>query len=192
MIERRVGAACGAMYVVVLVVAGSLGEPQPALSLELLSLTLFLPFAAILSSVLSGRGPRSWLSSTVLAAAIVDTSVKLASIGSGYSALDLPKGPLRQALTEATDASFIITMTPLALLCAAAGFSILRTPVLPRWLGWTGLVTAAALLANGTAIGTADAPAYLLFLLWTLGLSLGLLVSPSARRASQPTEPAGA
>jgi hypothetical protein len=112
LLERRVGAVCGATYVIVLVAAGSLGEPQPALSLELLSLTLFLPFAAVLSSVLSGAGPRSWLTSTVLAAAIVDTSVKLASIGTGYAALDLPDGPLRQALTDANDASFIITMTP--------------------------------------------------------------------------------
>jgi len=149
------------------------------------------PFAAILSSVLNGAGPRSWLASTVLAAAIVDTSVKLASIGTGYEALDLPDGPLRQALTDANDASFIITMTPLALLCAAAGFNILRAPVLPRWLGWTGLVIGAALLANGTAIGTADAPAYLLFLLWTLGLSLAFLASPSARTTTQSTEPAG-
>ena len=140
-----------------------------------------MAFAAYLASVLRGaEGPGAWLAPTVLATAVVDTSVKLASTGAGRAARDLTEGStLDTALHEMNNVSFIITMTPLALLAAAVSVVVLRTRVLPRVFGWAGAVVAVALLVNGAALGSETGFAFLAFLAWTFALSIRLTLRPS-------------
>ena len=57
----------------------------------------------------------------------------------------------------------------------AASIVFLRTALLPRWLGWTGLVVAAACL-----VGFLGAPMGL-FLLWITVVAIYLLRRPATR-----------
>jgi hypothetical protein len=184
----RLGAASGAMYVAALFVGPMLGGDTIVVPAELIGLTLFVAFAAYLSSVLrAAEGQGAWLAPTVLAAAVVDTSVKLSSAGAGRAARDLPDGSLHTALHEMNNVSFIVTMTPLALLVAAASVVVLRTRVLPRAFGWSGVVVAAALVANGVALGSETGFAFLAFLAWTLALSIRLTLRvPELAPATAP------
>jgi hypothetical protein len=181
----RLGAASGTMYVLGLFVGPMLGGGTIVVAAELVALTLFVAFAAYLSSLLrAAEGPGAWLAPTVLAAAVVDTSVKLASVGAGQAARDLPDGSLHTALHEINNVSFIVTMTPLALMAAAASLVVVHTRVLPRAFGWTGLVVAAALVANGAALGSETGFAFLAFLAWTLALSIRLTLRVPAPAAA--------
>jgi hypothetical protein len=45
---------------------------------------------------------------------------------------------------------------------------IVRSRVLPAWLGWSGAAVAPLLVANGFDLGAEFGPAFILFLLWTL------------------------
>ncbi|MGH8893736.1 MAG: hypothetical protein ACRDWY_10615, partial [Actinomycetes bacterium] len=171
----RLGAATGAVYVLALMGGPSLGQGTVVVAAELVALTLFVAFAAYLTSILrAAEGPGAWLAPTVLAAVAVDTAIKFAGIGAGHAARDLPDGRLHDVLHEMNNVSFIVTMMPLALATAATSVVVLRTGVLPRAFGWSGLAVAAALVANGAALGSEFGPAFLAFLAWTLALSIRL------------------
>ena len=188
----RLGAASGAMYVAALFVGPMLGGGTVVVAGELVGLSLFVAFAAYLTSLLRvAEGPGAWLAPTVLAAAVIDTSVKLAGVGPGYAARDLPDGSLHTALHEINNVSFIVTMTPLALMAAAASLVVLRTRVLPRAFGWSGLAVAAALVANGAALGSETGFAFLAFLAWTLALSIRLTLRGSAPERQAEAAPLG-
>jgi hypothetical protein len=191
----RLGAATGAVYVLALMGGPSLGQGTVVVAAELVALTLFVAFAAYLTSILrAAEGPGAWLAPTVLAAVAVDTAIKFAGVGAGYAARDLPDGRLHDALHEMNNVSFIVTMMPLALATAAASAVVLRTSVLPRVFGWSGLAVAAALVANGSDLGSEFGPAFLLFLAWTLALSIRLMLrtpSPSPVTAPPVTVPVG-
>jgi hypothetical protein len=177
----RLGAASGAIYVVVLMVGPTLGDGAVVIAGELVAMMLFVAFAAYLTSVLqAAEGPGAWLAPTVLAAAVMDTSVKLGSAGAGYAARDLPDGSLHTALHDINNVSFVVSMAPLALLTAAVSVIVLRTRVLPRVFGWSGVVIAAALAASAGALGSETIYAFLLFLAWTLALSVTLTVRGAA------------
>ena len=181
----RLGAASGTMYVLGLFVGPMLGGGTIVVAAELIALILFVAFAAYLTSLLrAAEGPDAWLAPTVLAAAVVDTSVKLSSVGAGQAARDLPDGSLHTALHEMNNVSFIVTMIPLALMAVAASVVVLRTRVLPRAFGWSGAVVAAALVANGAALDSETGFAFLGFLAWTLALSIRLTLRPSAPEPS--------
>jgi hypothetical protein len=90
-------------------------------------------------------------------------------------------------------ASFIISMLPLSVLTAAFAIVTLKTRVLPRWLGWFGGITGAALLVNGMALEAEFGPAFLLFLVWIVTTSVVLIrgAGARARQAAHP-QPASA
>ena len=74
----------GAIYVVVLMVGPTLGDGAVVIAGELVAMMLFVAFAAYLTRVLqAAEGPGAWLAPTVLAAAVVDTAVKLGSAAAG-------------------------------------------------------------------------------------------------------------
>ncbi len=180
----HLGAASGILYVVLLVLA----EPLPdaiGIRVELVGLVLFLPFLAYLTSILWTVPSAAWLAVTALAAGIANTAVKVASAAPALVARDEPEeSELAQALVAVNDASFVLTMYPLAVLVAAAALAILLTGVLPAWLGWAAGVTALALLVNAMFVGAEFGPAFLLFLAWTLAAAIVLFLR--ARRRAVP------
>ncbi|MFL6226108.1 MAG: hypothetical protein ACJ75K_25630, partial [Actinomycetes bacterium] len=89
-----------------------------------------------------------------------------------------------------------MVLIPLAVLMAAAAVVLLRTRVLPGWLGWVGaglavLVGALAVgLPAGLDIAPLDQAIALLALAWVAGLavSLGWPLASAAGRAGQAVD----
>ncbi len=178
----RLGAACGAVFAIVLTVAAGNGDQSfsgPRAVAGIAAITLALPFIAYLCSVLrEAEGADGWLVSTALAAGITGIVLKL---GSGAPELAVYKAhlsagtQLNTAINAIGDGATVICLYPLAVFCAATAIVAFRTRALPRWLAAGAAVTAAALAINGAFLGTGSVPALLLFLLWTLFASVYLL-----------------
>lgn len=181
---RRLGAACGILYVVLLFGPSSTGsDAQIVIVLELISLLLFIPFLGYLWSVLrQAEGEGGWLSATVFGAGLVAITIKLGSIAPGFAAQQAGLNTrLDEALDKMNSVAFIATMLPLSVLMAAAAIVILRTRALPRWLGWMAALIAPTLLVNGMFLDAEFGPAFLLFLLWTAITGIVLIL-----RAGEP------
>lgn len=178
----RLGAACGAVFAIVLTVAAGNGDQSfsgPRAVAGIAAITLAVPFIAYLCSVLrEAEGADGWLVSTALAAGITGIVLKL---GSGAPELAIYKAhltagtQLNTAIGAIGDGATVICLYPLAVFCAATAIVAFRTHALPRWLAGGAAVTAAALAVNGAFLGTGSVPALLLFLVWTLLASLHLL-----------------
>jgi hypothetical protein len=184
-IMPRLGAASGALFVVLLFGPSSSGSDAGiVIVLELLGLLLFIPFLGYLWSVLrEAEGPRGWLATTAFGAGLVDVTIKLGSLAPGKVANDFgDTTPIHKALEDMNGVAFIVTMLPLGVLMAAVAAVVLKTLVLPRWLGWLAAITAPLLLVNGMFLDAEFGPAFLLFLLWTLLASVVLTVRPSGVR----------
>ena len=181
-IMPRVGAASGALFVVLLFGPSSSGSDSTiVLALELIGLLLFIPFLGYLWSVLREvEGPGGWLATTALGAGLVDVTIKFGGLAPGKVANDFgDETPIHKALEDMNSVAFIVTMLPLSVLMAAVAVITFKTHVLPRWLGWLAAVTAPLLLVNGMFLDAEFGPAFLLFLLWTLLASVVLTVRPS-------------
>jgi hypothetical protein len=178
----RLGAACGAVFAIVLTVAAGNGNQSfsgPRAVAGIAAITLALPFIAYLCSVLrAAEGADGWLVSTALAAGITGIVLKL---GSGAPELAMYKAhlsagtQLNTAINAIGDGATVICLYPLAVFCAATAIVAFRTRALPRWLAVGAAVTAVALAINGAFLGIDSVPALLLFLLWTLLTSVHLL-----------------
>lgn len=183
----RLGAACGAIFAVALVIANGNGQGAYASYRYVvggIAIVLFLPFLAYLCSLLRDAEQGSgWLSTTALGAGITGIALKLAS-GAPEVALHrahVTNGTqLHTALQGIADSATVISLYPLALLLAVVAVVSLRTAVLPRWLGIGAAVTAAALAINACVPTTGNVPALLLFVLWTLAASVTLYRRASA------------
>jgi hypothetical protein len=190
----RLGAACGAVFAIVLTAAagdGSQSFSGPRAIAGVAAITLVVPFIAYLCSVLrAAEGPDGWLAGTALAAGITGIALKL---GSGAPELALHQAhlaagtPLHAAVSALGDGATLLSLYPLAVFCAAVAIAAFRTRALPRWLAAGAAVTAAALAVNGGFLGADFVPALLLFALWTLLASVHLL-----RRTWRQPAPAAA
>ena len=190
----RIGAACGAVFAIVLTVAagdGSQSFSAPRAAAGVAALTIAVPFIAYLCGVLRAQAAEGdrWLAGAALAAGVTGIVLKL---GSGAPELALHKAHLITGtqLYNAVDAiaggATVLSLFPLAVFCAATAILAFRTRALPRWLGAGAVITAAALAVNGAFLSTGSVPALLLFLLWTLLASVHLL-----RRTWRKPVPAG-
>jgi hypothetical protein len=184
----RLGAACGAVFAIVLTVANGNGTQTftgPRAIAGIAALTVALPFIAYLCSVLRqadradrADGADGWLVSTALAAGIAGIVLKL---GSGAPELAMHTAhltagtQLNTAIEGIADGATVLSLYPLAVFCAATAIVAFRTRALPRWLSAGAAVTAAALAVNGGFLGSNSVPALLLFVLWTLLTSVYLL-----------------
>lgn len=178
----RLGAACGAVFAIVLVAANGDGSQPfsgPRAIAGVAAITLVVPFIAYLCCVLrAAEGPDGWLAGTALAAGITGIVLKL---GSGAPELALHRAhlaagtPIHAAVSALGDGATVLSLYPLAVFCAAVAIVAFRSRVLPRWLAAGAAVTAAALAVNGGFLGTSFVPALLLFALWTLLASVHLL-----------------
>jgi hypothetical protein len=186
-ILARLGAACGAIFALTLVVAGGDGEfSAVGAVLGLSALVVALPFICYLTSVLrdADLGNR-WLADTALAGGLVGITLKIAS---GTAELAIYRvgvakdTELHKVLTAMSDGATVACLYPLALLCAASAVIALRTHALPTWLGVGAAVTAGALAVNGAFLKSSFVPALLLFALWMLLASVHLIRATSPRR----------
>ncbi len=173
----RLGAFSGVLFVVLLMGSTSTGSgTQIIIVLELIAILLFLPFLGYLYSVLrQAEGDGAWLSPTALGAGLVDLTIKLGSIAPGFAARTEGLDPqLHQALEKMNSVAFIVTMLPLGVMLAAIATVVLKTRVLPLWLGLLAAITAPACLINGMFLDAEFGPAFLLFLLWVMLASIVL------------------
>jgi hypothetical protein len=173
----RLGAVSGVLYVVLLMGSTSTGsDSQIVIVLELIAILLFLPFLGYLYSVLRrAEGEGAWLSPTAFGAGLVDLTIKLGSIAPGFASRTEGLDPqLHQVLEKMNSVAFIVTMLPLGVMMAAVAIVILKTRVLPLWLGLLAAITAPACLVNGMFLDAEFGPAFLLFLLWVVMASIVL------------------
>src|SRR4051794_15394160 len=182
-IVPRMGAACGAVFVVLLFGLPLTGSDSTIVLVgELIALLLFIPFLGYLCSVLrEAEGPAGWLAITAFGAGLVDITIKLGSVAPANAADGFGDATAtHKALDVMNSTAFIATMLPLSVLMAAVAVVIVTTRVLPRSLGWFAAATSPLLLVNGMFLDAEFGPAFLLFLLWTLLARVVLTVRPRA------------
>lgn len=203
----RLGAACGALYVVIAIVANDTlgsGSPDSTASaqaigswwrahevtnsdwalgfVELFALLCFPIFVVVLAWVLqrADRG-RTWLPWAVLAMGLLSAVVKVASGAPMFALLwradDGISDGLAAAMVDMNGAAFVLTWALDAVMLAAAGGVILSTRCLPRWLGWWALVTAPLLLAT-VPFAISGPPTFLLALIWIVATSITIALRP--------------
>jgi hypothetical protein len=195
-ILSRFGAACGLLYVVLLFGFTSTGsDAEFVLIAELVGMLLFLPFLGYLYGVLrAAEGDSGWLSATALGAGLVDLTIKLGGIAPSFAAQQpgLPT-PLHDALHKMNSVAFIVTMLPIGVMLAAAAIVILKTRVLPLWLGLFATLTAPACWVNGMFLDAEFGPAFLLFLLWIslASIFLTLRAGATGHAPAKPTQDPG-
>jgi hypothetical protein len=148
--------------------------------LVLLGLLAFIAFVAYLHSVLR-RADRDggFLPTLVLASGIAAGTVKLVSLAPGfavlYRAADGMSPQLATALFDMNNAAFALDWALTAVMLAGTAGVVLRTDVLPRWLGRSALVIAPLLLASVPFFTLDGPPTFLLALLWIIATSIALI-----------------
>ena len=175
----QLGAACGAVFAIVLFVAAGNGSGDysaPRAIAGLSALTLFVPFLAYLCSLLrAAEGPNGWLAPTALTAGLAGITLKIVSVipALALHRAHIADGTALHKLFDAFDnGTTVIALYPFAAFCAATAILTFRTGALPRWLGAAAAFTAAALAINGAFLEASFLPALLLFIAWTLAASL--------------------
>lgn len=183
----RLGAASGLVAVIGLMALNSTDSQSTAVrGGELVALMLFVPFLAYLCAALRDSDRSGdWLAITALASGLVAVTIKLASIVPQITARQGEHGrALDDALQQLNEVAFIVSLLPLGLCLGAVAAIVLRTRVLPVWLGWMAALTAPLLVLNSFDHGSEFGPAFVLFLLWALSTSVVLL-----RRATTAAAP---
>ena len=172
----RLGAVSGVLYVVLLFGPSSTGsDAQIIVVLELIGMLCFIPFLGYLYSILrQAEGEGAWLSPTAFGAGLVDLTVKLGSIAPSFAAQEGLAPQLHDALHKMNSVAFIVTMLPIGVMMAAVAIVILKTRVLPLWIGLLAALTAPACWVNGMFLDAEFGPAFLLFLLWVTIASIVL------------------
>lgn len=163
---------------------------------DVLIIACFLVFLVGLRHLIRRARPDyEWASMLVFAAGLVFAMLTLlGDVLEGALALDTVGGradpTVVRALWEASIPAFgAIGLIIMALFMASAGYAIVATAALPRWIGWLAyagaignLVAAPAIYAgtNITGFYTADGLvsllSELLFLIWALSASISMLV----------------
>jgi hypothetical protein len=189
-VTSRLGAACGAIFAVVLFVAAGNGDEgySAARSVAgLVALVLFVPFLAYVCSILrAAEGPNGWLAGTAFASGLLGIALKILSVLPALALhhAHVADGARVHTLFDGFDnGATVIALLPFAVFCASTAAVALRTGALPRWLAGGAAVTAVALAVNGAFLEASFVPALLLFIVWNLAASV-VLVYRTPRAAS--------
>jgi hypothetical protein len=169
------------------------------LYLQNLAMACFLAFAAGLGGLVLRRGGDPWgiLARLMLAGAVgtaaITLVVNMAAAALAYRIAAEGEAGAVQALF---DLYLMVPLSsiPCAAFLAAAAAGILRSAVVPRWLGWVALPPTLLLLVGAAGLGDVRGPVYsigffgglLPFLLWTLVTSIVLLVRRGAEQSMVP------
>lgn len=174
----RLGAASGLAYVLgILFLNSSASNSSLVLGGEIIALLMLVPFLAYLWVTIRKADPSGgWIAATAFGAGIVATGVKLAGV---LPAILVEQGdlapPIAEAFTRFANLSFMVSMTPLGVMLAAVAAIVVRSKVLPVWLGWFAVVVSPLLVVNGFDLRNEFGPAFILFLAWTLTTAIVLL-----------------
>ena len=161
----RLGAACGAVFAIVLTVAAGNGNQSfsgPRAVAGIAAITLALPFIAYLCSVLrEAEGADGWLVSTAFAGGITGIVLKL---GSGAPELAMYKAhliagtQLNTAINAIGDGATVICLLSARRVLRGHGHRRLPCPRFPALLAAGAAVTAATLAINGAFLGSIPSP----------------------------------
>jgi hypothetical protein len=159
--------------------------------LALLGFVFLIVFVARLAAVLRrAEGDRGWLWSLALVAALAWVSIEMATAATegaafyaGSKGLDLQT---TTGLINVGNFGFFLSGAFGALFLAATAFVVLRTEVLPRWLGWfAAILAAASIVAVPIATTEVAQIPVLLRAVWVVAVSVVLI---SRRETMQPLE----
>jgi hypothetical protein len=206
-ISARFAAGSGAFFVVAAILGNELvlaGAPEGAdgpaalgylqrdltavtsigVVLEILALAALLVFLAYLYRVLRrAEGPGGWVAAVAFAAGLAGVVVKLGSIApimAGTYRKDELTVDLARTLVDLNGAAFVLFGLLVGIFVTAASAASVAHRMVPRWLGWTGVVLGALAFGAGTAgVIAPDSYNPLAFvggLAWTLVLSSILTV----------------
>jgi hypothetical protein len=202
---QRLGAACGIVYVVLLMGGGSFEGNTIGIAffVVILAFLLFLFFLGNLWSALRrAEGGSGWLSATAFGAGLMSVTIKVASaaplLAARYRAGDGLDPQLARTLQDINDASFYLSFFPLAVLLAAFAIVVIRSGAFPKWLGWIAAALSLAFIVGGMS-GSAELQSewaglpMILFMFWVIAASVVLIqrarvVQPAGR--SVPVAPA--
>jgi len=147
---------------------------------ELIAILAMIVFASTLASVLRrGEGDHAILSNTAFGAGLLSAAIKLASVPAAFAALWRAKQgvnpQLAAALLDMNNAAFVLTWALDAVMLGAAAIVIVRSGILPRWLGWFGAGTAVISLATVPVAAQAPPLGILLTFVWLVAVSVVLV-----------------
>jgi hypothetical protein len=159
--------------------------------IELLAVLALIVFAATLASVLRhGEGEHAILSNTAFGAGLLSAAIKLASVPATFAALWRTKQgmslELGSALIDMNNVAFVLTWAVDAVMLGAAAIVIVRSGILPRWLGWLAGVTAVVSLATVPVAAKAPPLGILLTFVWLILVSVVLLRNRVAAPRTAP------
>jgi hypothetical protein len=222
-ISKRLAAASGAFFVVAIIVgnilfsAGAVEGTSPlagfqrdaslltslGLVLEIAGFIAFLVFLAFLYRTLRrAEGPEASAGTVALGGGLLYLAIKVGSaapVMAGSYRADALTPDLARTLDDLNGMAFVVSGLMFGLFCAAAALASVAHRVLPRWLGWFGVVSGVLAVVAGM-VGMVDPDSYfpLAFLAattWTLMASVVLTVRlgrPVAERPpTSPAAPAG-
>lgn len=182
---ERTGAACGGVYVGLLIVGGSLmtaggtqetrptggrvlsdvrrhaesGSARVGLALALLGFAAFTAFLGYLYSVLRrAEGQQSWLPTAAAFAGMSALVIKWGSgsfIGAAILRKDEISPDLARTLNDLDSAAFWTSWLPYSVFVGLTAVVILRTRFVPRAFGWVGLALGAAGVATSASFDVA-------------------------------------
>ena len=189
---QRLGAACGIVYVVLLLGGPIIPNIQTVFLMEILAFLFFLFFLGNLWSALRRtEGGSGWLSATAFGGGLMSVTIKVASaapvLAARYRAGDGLDPQLARTLQDINDASFYLSFFPLAVLLAAFAIVAIRSGALPKWLGWIAAAVGLVFIVGGMS-GSADLQSewaglpMILFTFWVIAVSVVLI-----RRAGAAT-----
>jgi hypothetical protein len=145
---------------------------------ELIGILLLLVFAATLWSVLRDGDKSGIVAATAFGAGIASAAVKLASVPAAFALYwraDQGWNPqVATALFDMNDAAFVLTWAIDAVMLGAAALVILRSGVLPRWLGWLAAVAGTISIATVPIAMKAPPVGILLTFVWLIATSVVL------------------
>jgi hypothetical protein len=184
--SMRLGAACGILYLAIAFLVEGDGSGAPSwgrADVSILGYFVLVVFIACLTTMLrSAEGGYGSLSVTALGAAVLSIGVKLASLpfvaAATLAGPSVSNSQLNVALNYMADFAFIMSGALYAVFLLAAGYVIIRTAALPRWIGVGAALIGLGLFATAgvwTLQGPFEnSPVMLVFLLWILITSVAL------------------
>jgi hypothetical protein len=156
--------------------------------IEFIATLVFLVGALLLAQLLRGEGDLpAWLSSCIVAAAIVNAAVEIAAGAAGvaavYNAHHGAPLPLVTTVNDIRNVAFSLSGGVLGLFALAVGAAGQLTRLLPRWFAYTGYAVGVLMIAAVPA-AKAGAPQVLLWFAWMVALGVVALRLP--RRSPVP------